>query len=447
MKKTPPTVKGTFLGGNLKDLQKDHLGLFYNSYKMYGEIVRFRFGPSFSYLLIGPEYVKHVLITNQRNYSRKSRVYKYWGDMLGGSIAFTEGVLWQKQRRAITPIFKADKLAEKVPSLVESVNHLVLQLDRFESKKEEFDLYIEMNKAILHSFEKSFIKLGTENDLLSVIEYKKVMYAFLYHRMKNIFNMPRFIPTKENVRYKKAKQNILNLVQKIVERGYESRVEMECIFSALTVSRDEIKDPKRMKQAVSELLGYIIMGHETTSIALTWTLYLLAINPKIEERVREEICSAKYSANIENTELATLSYCEQVIMESLRLYPPAWMLTCKAVNQDIINGYEIPRNATVNLCMYVSHRQKEYWKDPQKFDPDRFSAENRKSINSFAYFPFGRGQHNCVGGNYFIQEAKMVLVKILRNYRFKLTNQEKIEPEALFTLRPKTPIRMILEKC
>jgi len=193
---------------------------------------------------------------------------------------------------------------------------------------------------------------------------------------------------------------------------------------------------------LSESMQLLVAGHETSSNALSWLLYLLSSRPDCLEKVREEFDSVLDGEPLTFANVSKFEFSTQVIMEALRLYPPFWMVDRMAVADDRAAGLDIPRGSTVIVYVYGAHHAPRYWPDPETFDPERFSKANEKLNTPFTHLPFGAGPRGCIGGNYAMLQILMILGALLKTYDLELTPGQTIEPRAMVILRPKHGIRM-----
>jgi cytochrome P450 len=195
-------------------------------------------------------------------------------------------------------------------------------------------------------------------------------------------------------------------------------------------------------QLRDELMTLFLAGHETTSNALTWTFYLLSQNPEPERRLHAELDAVLGGRDPTTDDLKRLPYTEQVIAESMRVYPPAWGLGRKALREVEIGGYLVPAGAFVVVSQYVTHKDPRFFPDPLRFDPDRFAPEPRAARPKFAYFPFGGGARNCIGEPFAWMEGILVLATVAQRWRLRLVPGHRVEPQPLITLRPRYGMRM-----
>jgi enediyne biosynthesis protein E7 len=200
------------------------------------------------------------------------------------------------------------------------------------------------------------------------------------------------------------------------------------------------------RELIDEVLTLIVAGHETTAAALTWTWYLLSENPAVEARLQKEAEQAPDLVTFGLEAAEALTYAHQVAQESLRLYPPGWLLTRKTIEPDTLGGYSIPARTEVFISPYMLHRNPQFWEDPETFDPDRFAGIDAKERHRFAYIPFAVGPRHCIGENIAMFEILVHLQHMAKRFRLVRANDEPIELEAQINLRPRSNLTMTVQK-
>ncbi len=210
-------------------------------------------------------------------------------------------------------------------------------------------------------------------------------------------------------------------------------------------ARDEetgegLRDQELRDQAIT-IIG---AGYETTTQALAWTWYLLAKHSEIENKLRAEILDVLGGRTPTFEDLPNLKYTLMVFQEAMRLYPPIWMLSRAAIEADEIGGYRVPANSEILLLPYITHRHPKYWERAEEFNPEHFSPEKVAARPRFAYFPFGAGARQCIGNNFALMEAQLIIATVAQKYRLRLADAQTIEPETSVTLRPRGGVRMKL---
>ena len=199
------------------------------------------------------------------------------------------------------------------------------------------------------------------------------------------------------------------------------------------------------EQLRDEVMTIFVAGHETTANAMAWLLYLVSQHPEVEAKLLKEIDAHWPAEGLNNQNIFAFTYVRQVIEESLRVFPTIWSVGRRCTEADKLGGHDIPVGMNMVVPIFHFHWSERYWREPQKFDPSRFTAENRPSADGMTYFPFGAGPRSCVGNHFALQELTIMTVLFYRCFRFRLAAGFKIEPDPLITLRPRHGLRMNLE--
>ena len=200
------------------------------------------------------------------------------------------------------------------------------------------------------------------------------------------------------------------------------------------------------QQLRDEVLTILLAGHETTAVTLSWTWYLLSQHTDVEHKLHAELAATLGGRTPAVTDLPNLPYTKMVIEETLRLYPPAWGMARQAREADEIRGYHIPAGAPVAVSQYVTHRHPDFWENPEAFDPERFTPARSAGRPHFAYFPFGGGPRQCIGNNFALMEAQLILATLAQRYGLRLQPGHVVEPQAMLTLRPRNGVRMTVHE-
>ncbi|MFQ3648188.1 MAG: cytochrome P450, partial [Anaerolinea sp.] len=235
------------------------------------------------------------------------------------------------------------------------------------------------------------------------------------------------------------------ITMEIIQQRRASGEDKGDLLSMLISAESDTGERMTDEQVRDEALTIVLAGHETTANAMTWTFYLLGEHPEVEARLREEVVRVLGDRPPTLADLPQLTYTEQVIKESMRLYPPAWSFARSVVEEVELGGYLIPKRSTVIILPYVIHRDPRWFTDPERFDPDRFSPERESSIPKYAYLPFGGGPRICIGNAFAMMEAKLILAAIVQRWRLRRASNAPVIPEPLVTLRPKGGMPMRVE--
>ncbi len=259
------------------------------------------------------------------------------------------------------------------------------------------------------------------------------------YRFQNVFVAPLWIPTNRNRKFKAALSRLDRIVYDIIEEKRNSDGSGDDLLSMLLKAGNGMSTG----QVRDEVMTLMLAGHETTANLLTWTCYLLSQHPAVLQKLRKELDEEVKDPEPKAKNFSSLHYLKSILQESLRLFPPVWIISRKAVEDDEIGGYKIPAGSTVTLSSYTMHRHPEFWQQPEVFNPERFSREEK--ADQSAYFPFGGGPRSCLGAHFAMMEAQIIVAMIFRRFSLKLWPGHKVEPEPLVTLRPRFGMKMRVE--
>lgn len=256
------------------------------------------------------------------------------------------------------------------------------------------------------------------------------------------FLLPGAIPTPSRIRLNAAIRRLDPLVFRIIRERRADTTDRGDLLSALLRAQDE--DGSRMtdRQLRDEALTIVLAGHETTALALSWTWYLLAQHPQVEQRLVSELDDALNGRSPELEDLPRLKYAEAVLFETMRLYPPIFGIGRESIGPCEVNGYQLPANTSVYIVPYVIQRDGRWFDAPESFRPERWLDDSIKRLPRFAYFPFGGGPRLCMGQAFAMQEALLVLTTIAQRWKLELASNAPVEMAPALTLRPKQGIRM-----
>lgn len=264
---------------------------------------------------------------------------------------------------------------------------------------------------------------------------------YITKRIDSPIQLPEWLPTPSRMKEKEVLKEMDEIFFSVIERRRKNPTQHEDLLSMLMDARDEeTGEAMTNRQLRDEIITIFVAGHETTQIALGWIFYLLTNNADVLQRLIHEIDSTLHGEAPTIQNIRSLHYLKQVIDESMRCFPPAWILGRKTIEKDVIDGYEIPAGTNVIMPIYVVHHDEQYWENPSIFNPDRFTFENVKLQHKYAYFPFGGGPRLCIGNNFAIQEMQVVIVMVLQKYRIVVNKDFIPDLNPLVTLHPKNEI-------
>lgn len=436
--KRPPGPKGHFVVGVLPEVRKEDVKFASRVAREYGDIVFLRVVNIPTYLISHPRYIEEVLVTNYRNfikavYLRESR------RLFGEGLLTSDGDAWLRERRIGQRAFRHDHIDTYADTIVAYTERT---LERWQTG-EVHDVHQAMMRLTLEIIAR--VLFG--RDLADELEDAAVAINVYLEQFADRFGMyavPEWIPTPGNLRYRRAMRSLDGIIYGAIRDGRESNEDETSLLAAFLRAQRIYGVNMSDLQLRDEMATLFFTGHETTGLALTWTLFLLGENPEAEARLLGELDSVLGDRPATLRDLSRLPYLDWVIKESLRLYPPAYGVVREALNDCEIGGYLIPKGSTVAMFQWVVHRDPRFFDDPDAFRPDRWSHGLAERLPKFAYFPFGGGPRVCIGKEFALFETALVLATIMRRFRFRTYPGHRTWPLPSLTLRPEFGMRMTL---
>ncbi|MFZ9847552.1 MAG: cytochrome P450 [Flavobacteriales bacterium] len=413
-----------------------------------GDIINFRLTKKKGLILVNhPDYIQHILKTNQENYSRK-RVMRPLYSFLGDGLFASEGKLWEQQHQLLKPTFH-DKFVKDYFDTISFETSVLIEEWKEKSKQNiscdvEFDVNILMLRILLKTQLSSAIDVDYREIIrclrliLKSSSYKQQFIKITKGRLRKLFLMKAI----SNDPAKEALQTLENIVANIRKIGAEKPETMGLALQTLEQAKASgfISD----KQVRDEIMNFIFAGFDTTASALTWSLYCYAKNDHWSKQVNNEISDVLQGKIPEMQNIAEMPLTKMFIQEAMRLYPPVWSLLRLSHQDDTINGYHFPKDSLVMICIYAMHRHPQFWDNPDVFNPERFYPENMKG-KAFVYIPFGQGKRACVGKPLAMAELQIIFPLLLQHFDFELIDKKEpiINPDVI--IKPKKPLMMKLK--
>lgn len=439
----PPGPKGHFITGNLKDLVSRVLDFISGLQEQYGDVVVIRFAFRKVFYVQHPDIIRHILQENHRNYTKSLR-YEQFKYLLGDGLLTSEGEYWLRQRRLIQPAFYKERIRSLGADMVTCAEEMTARWKQMPPGT-SMNVSREMMALTLDIVGKSLLSADVRADVDTVGKALGYLLHSVNRRTRTPILLPLWIPTPS---HRKIKSSIL-AINEVLERVFAAHEKPQegrnDLLDMLMASRyEDTGEPMNRKQLRDEVMTLFVAGHETTANALTWTLYLLSQHEDARMRCVNEIQEVTGGRSPAADDVPKLRYITAVIEESMRIYPPAWMIGRRAIQDDKLGTWTIPAGFNVLINPYAMHRDKRYWKEPEKFDPERF-LEPAPDRPKFAYLPFGGGPRMCIGNNFAMMEMVLTLAVILRNFKPIYRGKSKPVCEPLITLRPKGGMEMEME--
>lgn len=442
-----PKVKNEeLLLGNLRPFAKQSVNFLFKTEKEYGKICELDFRIAKAYLISDPEYVKYVLQDNNKNY-RKSLAYEIALKLLlGNGLLNSEDDFWRKQRRMAQPAFHKKRLQGFIDIMVSSTDILINRWQAFAKENKTFDAQTEMTFLTAEIVARAVFSSDVTGLVKKVNDAISDLNEYAIERLRSVVRLPLWLPTNTNRTYKKHYSFLTGMIGDIIKKREKSPEKQDDLLQMLIDARDEdTGEGMSKKQLIDECLTIFIAGNETSAMAMSWCIILLNKHPEAVEKLRneyEQVIGENGAFTLEN--IMQLTYTMQVVKETMRLYPPAWVIGRRAKTDDIIDGYKIKSSNNIMLSVYNIHHSPKFWDEPEKFKPERFTKENMKAKHKYAYMPFGGGPRLCIGNNFALMEMQIILAKLINQFEFIAEYTKTPEMEPLITLRPKggVPIKI-----
>lgn len=436
MSSLAPSPRGSLLTGHFREIRRDVLGLMLTGARDCGDIVRFRLGPLTMHLVNHPDPIAHVLIKNRENYDKDSRSSASLSLVCGESLLTANGPAWQWRRRLIQPMFHHAAVAGFIDSMVSCTETMLDDWSEKCRRGETIEAASEMMRLTYRVIGRCLFGANLEAETLAVEEAMHTIVTYTYARWRRILNWPTSWPVEENRQFQNALKSVNAIIGRLIASHIFHPPETPNLLSMLIGGTDgETGAPLTEEQVRHEAITFLLAGHETTANALSWTLHLLTQHPAEAEKIREETPSTTLTMS----DLPKLTSTLHVFEESIRLYPPIWAMERHAIAADTIGGYQIPANSSVIISPYTLHRHPIFWEEPEEFRPSRFEKRDPP-----AYIPFGAGPRFCIGNEFALSEARVILSMILRKFHITAEPGQTIVPEPAITLRLKNGLRLQL---
>ena len=418
--------------------------LFQHLAQEYGDIAHYKIGWHHIVFLNHPDYIREVLVVQNENFI-KERTVQRTKMLLGEGMITSEGAQHRAQRQVAQPAFHRQRIPEYASTMVREA---VRMRDRWRSGDQR-DIAIDMMHLTLNVVAQTLFATdlhGEEGDEVDEL-------AEAINRIMGLYNFLVMLPAAEwlvHLRppglaaFVRARKRIDAVVYRMIEAHQRSGLDRGSLLD-LMLAASPANDEASRQSLRDQVITVFLAGYETVANALSWTWYLLSQNPDSEAKFHNEVDEVLEGRLSVAEDVPCLRYTENVMAESLRLYPPAWAMGRYARNDFALGDYFLPARTTVLISQFVTHRDPRYFPDPLRFDPDRFTAEGKAKRTKFTYFPFGAGVRQCIGESFAWMEGVLILATLAQKWKLRLVPGHRVEPQPLITLRPKCGMLMRIE--
>jgi cytochrome P450 len=409
----------------------------------YGDIVFFRFLGVPACYLSKPEYIESVLVTQNNNFV-KSKDYRAMRRVLGNGLLLSEGEFWRRQRKLIQPAFHQEKITAYAQIMVDYTQRM---LETW-SDGQTLDMHEAMMRLTLGIVAKTLFDADVSHEAEDVDAALTVLMGKFLRQAGMALLLPRWFPLPTSQLLKHAVGRLDKVIYGIIEQRRASGQMSGDLLSAFLQTRDDEGVGMTDRQLHDEIMTLFLAGHETTANVLSWAWLLLGQNPEVEQKLIEELDRVLNGKIPTPADLPRLAYTDMVLRESMRLYPPVWVIGRRALSSFRLGDYEIPANTNMLISQYLMHRDARYFPEPERFDPERWRAGDPRaaSLPRFAYFPFGGGPRVCIGAAFGLMEAVLLLATIAQKFKIEVAPGEKVIMQPSVTLRPRNGIPVKLKR-
>ena len=417
----------------------DPIELFQFLADRYGPIAHYQLGPQHILFVNHPDYIREILVVQNDNFV-KERTVQRTKMLLGEGMITSEGAAHRAQRRVAQPAF----YRQQIPIYAESMVELARRTRDSWSPGSTTDVATDMMHLTLNIVSRTLFgrELGEEaREVAAAIT--QIMSLYHYLVLLPGVEMLVHLGVPGLSRFASAKRTLDDCVERLIEEHRHLHSDSPDLLTLML--QGEAAGDGGTTSLRDQVITIFLAGYETVANALTWTWYLLSQNPDAERSLHAELDSVLGGRLPTYDDLPQLRYAEMVFAESLRLYPPAWAMGRRALEDFRVGPYFLPKGTTVLISQFVLHRNPEFFPDPLRFDPDRFLPAAKAARAKFTYLPFGAGPRQCIGEAFSWMEGVLVLATIAQKWRLRLSSSAKVKPQPLITLRPKYGMKMVFE--
>jgi cytochrome P450 len=435
----PPGPRRGIPGARIIALGRDRLGYLLRVHREYGDLASVRFGNVCLILVSHPDHIRDILVTNNRNFI-KGRGLQRARLLLGNGLLTSEGDFHLRQRRLAQPAFHRQRITAYADTMVQ----YALRATSRWVHGGEVDMMREMMQLTLAIAAKTLFDYDIESESREIGQALTSALAMFNFALLPVPELVLRLPLPQVRRFRAARARLDDTIYRIIRERRAERRDRGDLLSMLMAAQDVEGDGGAMtdEQLRDEVMTILLAGHETTANAMTFTWYLLSRNPGVEATLMAELSSVLRGRLPTADDVPKLPYTRMVLAESMRLYPPAWAVGYQALQPFTLDAYEIPARSFILMSQYIVHRDRRWFPEPERFKPERWTPEAQATRPRFSYFPFGGGPRQCIGEQFAWMEQVVLLATIAQRWQPRQAAPNEVEPEVLFTLRPKGGMAM-----
>ena len=437
---TPPGPTGVLQLGESE--QDDPVHFMLALTRTYGDVVRYETPYGLTYLVNHPDLISHVL--RAHSYPRGSLLKL----VLGEGLLSSEGESWHKQRKLMMPEFHPKVIANFTTEIYSCVLQLAQRLMEKSENGETVDMADELLALTLDIVTCALFSGEMSSHAGSINETVKTLLADIGGFVRSEFTVSFEISPSRNRAFAKDLGSLNEMVYEVIarrRRENESGVSRHDLLDLLLETRDEDGVGLSDKEVRDEVVTMLFAGNETTAVMLGWTMHCLAVHENVNATLREELRSTLDGRAPTLEDLPRMPYLKMTLHEVMRMYPPVWSIFRKVQHDSEVGGFHIEGGHSIIISPYTMHYHPDFWPEPERFDPYRFTFKNERDRPKYAYIPFGAGRHLCVGKHLALLEAQIVTSILTQCFRWTGKPGHTVQLEPLVTLRPKNGLPFQLE--
>ncbi|WP_135826537.1 cytochrome P450 [Halorussus ruber] len=433
-----PKREGIPVLGNAHQFFNEGLS-FYENCEPLGDVVSFSLMNSPALVVANPELAKQVLVEKNEKFGKGQFIRDNFGHAAEG-VFVVDGETWEQRRSLLQPSFRPNHIKKYSEQIVDVVDRMG---DRIERQSGPVELDYVMNDLALSVLTSTLFGVEEDHEMKErihrAVEDIQLRFGASYNTL-----LPPWVPTLRNLKYRRSLSDLHDIIDRLIERRLADDGEGPDLLSVLLEAREE-NDHVTDEVIRDELLTFTLAGHDTTSLAMTYTWHLLATHPEKMEKLLDEFDDVLGGDPASFRDFSELEYLEQVIQEALRLFPPITQLFRETETDVQLGEYHVPEGVTVTLPQWSIHRDERYYDNPETFRPERWADDLADEIPEYAHFPFGGGPRHCIGMRFAMMEMKIAISMLAQRFRFEPAYESLPEVDIALTLQPEDAVEMHVE--
>jgi cytochrome P450 len=440
MRAQPPGPKGAPLVGNTHQYARDPFTFMTAVGRAYGDVARFQLADRETFMLTNPDDIEQVLVAGEKQFAKPVFGDDAVEELLGNGLLLSEGEFWRQQRKRAQPAFDPRRVASLADTMVEHTERHVADWQA----GDVVDVREEMAQLTVKIIVDAMFDARIDDETTARVQAALEPLGARFEPDARRFLTPSWVPTRENRAFHDAVGTLEDVLDDIVAERRAAGVDpddQDLLAIMLRATEANEIDDRVLRD---ELMTMLLAGHDTTALTLTYALYLLDENPDARDRLTAELDDLLGGRPPTASDVRELAFTSRVLDEAMRLYPPVYVMFRQPKTDVKLGGYRVPEASLLMLPQWVVHRDPRYYDDPETFDPDRWAPERRNERPTYAFFPFGGGPRICIGKQFSLLEARLILGVLLQRFDLHRTSDEPLELRPTLTMHPRDPVEMEL---